>query len=221
MSGTQLVLDLGHRPSLNAGDFLVAPCNEAAVAWIDRWPDWPSPALVIHGPEGCGKSHLVDVWRRRSGARLLEGPAVGADPRLVGGVDRAVALEGAERAADEEELLHLFNQVVAHGGSLLFAARTPPAHWATALPDLRSRLVGAPAVAIAAPDDDLLAAVLTKQFRDRQLRVGDDVLGYLVARMERSFAAAGQLVEALDKAALAERRAVTVALARQVLGQAG
>ncbi len=81
----QLALDFGHRPALGREDFLVAPCNEDAVAWVDRWPDWPGPALVIHGPAGCGKTHLAQVWRRRSGvpeASVVEGNFV--TPKLVG-----------------------------------------------------------------------------------------------------------------------------------------
>ena len=86
------------------------------------------------------------------------------------------------------------------------------------LADLRSRLVAAPAVAIGAPDDGLVGALLIKLFADRQLRVGDGVVEYLLARMERSFEAARILVAALDDAALAGRRNITVPLARQVLG---
>ena len=54
----QLPLDLGHRASFSGEDFLVAPCNAAAVACLDSWPDWPAPGLAVHGPEGCGKTHL-------------------------------------------------------------------------------------------------------------------------------------------------------------------
>ena len=49
-------------------DFLVSPSNADAVAWIDRWPDWPGPALVIVGPPGSGKTHLGQVWRQQAGA---------------------------------------------------------------------------------------------------------------------------------------------------------
>jgi chromosomal replication initiation ATPase DnaA len=59
----QIPLDLPHRPAMGAADFLVASCNRDAVAWLDRWPDWPATALVIHGDEGCGKSHLTHVWQ--------------------------------------------------------------------------------------------------------------------------------------------------------------
>jgi chromosomal replication initiation ATPase DnaA len=212
VSAPQFVLDLGHCPALGAEDFLVAPCNAAAVAWIDRWPDWPTPALVIHGPRGAGKSHLANVWRGRSGARPF---AAGQEP------DRAatapVLIEDADQRADEEALLHLYNLVAANRTTLLITAHQPPARWSIALPDLRSRLVAAPAVAIEPPDDALLGAVLAKQFRDRQLAVAEGVIQYAVARMERTFGAARALVDALDRAALAEQRAITVPLARRVL----
>jgi chromosomal replication initiation ATPase DnaA len=75
------------------------------------------------------------------------------------------------------------------------------------------------AVELLAPDDGLIAAVLAKQFDDRQLRVAADVVDYLVPRMERSFAAIAEVVAALDTLSLAERRDITVPLARRVLEQ--
>ena len=66
--GTQLALDLRHRVAMGREDFLVSPSNADAVAWIDRWPDWPGPALVIVGPPGSGKTHLGQVWRQPAGA---------------------------------------------------------------------------------------------------------------------------------------------------------
>ena len=68
----QLPLDLPHRPARGMEDFLVADCNRAAVAWIDRWPQWPAPLVVICGPEACGKSHLVHVWQARSGGAVID-----------------------------------------------------------------------------------------------------------------------------------------------------
>lgn len=62
----QLSLDLECHPALGQEDFLVASCNEQAVAWLDRWSDWGAPGLVIHGPAGCDKTHLAHVWQARS-----------------------------------------------------------------------------------------------------------------------------------------------------------
>ena len=215
----QLPLDLGFRPALGRADFLIAPCNSAAIAWIDRWPGWPAPALALWGPAGSGKTHLLEVWRARSHAvpiapRALTSAAV---PQLLGAA-RAAAIDDAQ-GADEEALLHLHNILAERQGHLLLAAREPPARWVIRLADLRSRLLAAPAVAVEAPDDALLGALLVKLFADRQLRISEDLIAYLLPRIERSFAAAQTIVAALDKAALAGQRAVTVRLAREILSR--
>ena len=216
---TQLAIGLPYRPALGRADFLVSGCNEAALQWIERWPDWPAPALVLHGAARAGKSHLAQLWCERSGGVLVGGEAL--PHRLPDALarHRAVAVDDAERAP-ERALLHLFNCVVEAGASLLIVAGAAPAAWPIALPDLASRLRAAPAVAIAAPDDALLAAVLVKHFADRQLRVAPRVIDFLLRRMERSFAAAAALAERLDGRALGLGRPITIALARQVLAEA-
>jgi DnaA regulatory inactivator Hda len=215
----QLPLDLSFRPALGRADFLVAPCNAAAVAWIDRWPDWPGPALALWGPAGSGKTHLLEVWRAHSNAAAIAAQALtsAALPQLLGAA-RAAAIDDAQ-GADDEALLHLYNILAERQGHLLLAAREPPARWAIGLADLRSRLLAAPAVAVEGPDDALLAALLVKLFADRQLRISEDLIAYLLPRIERSFAAAQLIVAALDKAALAGQRAVTVPLARDILNR--
>ncbi|HXQ51269.1 MAG TPA: DnaA/Hda family protein [Stellaceae bacterium] len=214
----QLPLSLPHRPALGRDDFLVAPANAEAVAWLDRWPNWPAPALVLAGPAGSGKTHLAQVFAARSGAVLLAAAALAraAPPALVADA-RAAVVDDAERA-DEEALLHLYNMLAERGLHLLLLARAAPARWGIVLPDLRSRFLAAPVATLAPPDDALLAAVLVKLFADRQLLVGEEVVAFLVPRLERSFAAAASAVAALDQAALAAHRRITVPLARAVLG---
>ena len=223
MSGPlQLALDLSVRPALGREDFLVAPINREAVAWIDRWPDWPAPALALVGPPGCGKTHLIHVWRGRSDAALLAADAVaGWTPDDFTHSAPACIVEHADRVEDEAALLHLYNFIAEGAGTLLLTARTAPARWPTRLADLASRLRAAPVAEIAAPDDAVIEAVLVKLFADRQLRVGPEVVAFLVARMERSFAAARAIVGALDQAAMQANRAITVPLARDVLAGIG
>jgi chromosomal replication initiation ATPase DnaA len=227
IAARQLALDLPHRSALDAEDFLVGPCNAEAVAWIDRWPDWPAAGLALHGRPGCGKTHLVHVWRARAGARAIA-PArlTGADlPGLLAG-GSVLALDGTDEALAkgdlaEATLLHLYNLVAEAGGALLLTGRSAPARWPLSLKDLASRLSALPAVAIGAPDDAILAGVLVKLFADRQIEVGKDVLDVLLARMERSFEAARRLVAAIDQGALAARRPISPQLVREVLASHG
>ena len=214
----QLAFDLPHRAASGAEDFLVAPPNAGAVAWLDHWPAWPGAGLALHGPEGCGKSHLLRVWQARSGARLLRSTDLARiDLAMLAGAPEPVALDDCGRGLRERELLHLHNLLAGAGHHLLLAGREPPSRWPVELPDLRSRLSTFTAVAIAPPDDTLLAAILVKLFSDRQLRVEAAVIDYLLARMERSFGAAERLVGRLDALGLALGRRITIALARRAV----
>jgi chromosomal replication initiation ATPase DnaA len=218
----QLTFDLPRRIALSRTDFLISDSNAAAIAWIDRWPDWPSRALALHGPAGCGKTHIVHLWCAQTAGVNVPGKALSEQvvARLVAERRHRIAIDDADRAS-EIALLHLHNFCTETGGSLLVAAHQPPASWTVALPDLDSRLRAVLAIGIGLPDDALLGAVLVKHFADRQLRVAPEVIAYLLTHMERSFAAAAEIVARLDAVSLRERRPITVALARQFVSEAG
>lgn len=223
---TQLHFEFEHLPSHAAADFLVADGNAAAFGWIERWPDWPAPGLAVHGPAGCGKSHLAHLWRARANAVMIKAEMLARHDAamLLGdasccGVDELADSAGGLTA--ERTLLHLFNMVAERGGQMLLCAAQPPARWRIDLADLRSRLVAIPSVAIKAPDDALLRVVLAKLFHDRQMNIDQDTVDYIVTRMERSFDGARRIVEAIDRAALTQKRRPTGPLVREVLNLIG
>jgi chromosomal replication initiation ATPase DnaA len=219
----QLTLELTlPPPTYVREDFVVAGSNREALAWVDRWPDWPAPALAVSGPTGCGKTHLSRIWAARTGASMvdgtdLEGKSV-ADLSDMAAASPAIVVEGANRAP-ERALFHLYNLMRERGGFLLLTSVLPPAHWSIALPDLASRLRAAPAVALAPPDDELLGSIILKQLGDRQLHAGAGVVQYLVSHMERSAEAARRVVAALDRRGLIEQRKIDRRLAADVLGE--
>lgn len=217
---SQLAIAFPRRTALGRADFLVSPGNQAAVAWLDRWPLWPTGTLVLHGPRGCGKTHLVHLWREHTGGLAFAGERLNAESlsALIEANPPGIAVDDAERA-DERTLLHLYNCCRERRLGLLLTAKEPPGAWTIRLGDLRSRLRAIVALGIAPPDDALLGAVLVKHFADRQLRVTPEVIAYLVSHLERSFAAAADIAARLDAAALAGGRAITVPLARRLLSE--
>lgn len=219
----QLPLDLRTPPALGREDFLPAPANAAALALLDRPQDWPQGRLLLVGPEGAGKSHLVAFWSADRSARRLNGRELGALPGPDDAVPAAgaLAVEDADRVAGdpsaERMLFHIWNLAAAQGCLLLLTARTPPRDWGTQLPDLASRMAATALIRLDPPDEALLAAVLVKLFADRQLTPGPGVIEALTRRMDRDLGLARRLVAQIDRAALAGGRAVTRPLALDTL----
>lgn len=214
----QLVFDLPHRPALDADDFLVSASNQAAVDLIDRWPNWPNPAVVICGPAGVGKSHLVNVWRSRTGAEQVAAVELDEERARAFSAGAALAIEDIDRGiGSESALFHLLNLAREHQKSLLLTCRVAPGDLAAEVADLRSRVRALPVAMIEPPDDALLQGLLVKLFSDRQLRVDPATISYILTRMERSAESALRVVSEMDRLALATHRRATRALAREVI----
>ncbi len=185
-----LAWPVDHRPERLA----ITAANQSAAAWLATPALWPVPVTLLVGPEGSGKSHLAGWFAAHQPARIIE---------------------TADRH-DPEALFHAWN-AASRDAPLLLTSRLLPRDWGHGLPDLASRLAATPLVRLGEPDDDLLAAVLAKLFAERGISVGDDLIRWLLLRIERSLAAAQAVVAALDATSLARRRPVTIPLAREVI----
>jgi len=212
----QLALALDHAESFAREDFLSGQCNEAALALIDAWPDWPARTVALVGPEGSGKTHLASIWATVAGARVVSGRALGEVDVPAALATGALVIEDAAAIADERALFHLINLAREEGAFLLFTARTAPSLWAAVIPDVVSRLRALPVVVLQAPDDAMLRGVIVKLAVDRQLQLDDSVVGYISTHIERSFAAARAAINALDKEALRQGRPPSRALAAEM-----
>jgi len=213
---TQLVLPLEIRSAQGRADFIVAPANQQAVAFLDSYPHWPAPAVALFGPAASGKSHLAAVWADKAGATVLEAAqlesGIPAGPLVVENVTAGVA---------EAPLFALLER----GTPLLLTAQLPPAEWpekfALALPDLVSRVRALLAFALWAPDDSLLMGLAVKLFADRQVQVPENVVTHMIRSLERSPAAIRDFVARADMIALAGKRPINISLIKDLLGNPG
>ena len=213
----QLPLPFVHTPHYGAADFLAAPSNAAALAWLDRPADWPQHRLALWGEDGSGKTHLLHLWAARTHATVLAGPLLPRDP--VGAIG-ALAIDDADAAA-ERPLLHLLNAAAEAGEPVLLAGRAPPARWNVQLPDLASRLRATAAVEIRPAEDSLLRALLSRLLAERQIAVPEAVQDWLLARLPRTPAAVREAAARLDRAALAAGRPIGRIVAAAVLEEMG
>lgn len=209
----QYTLPLPAHEHLGAEDFMVADSNREAWHWIvqSQPQQWPTHCLLLLGPEGCGKTHLLNIWRTAQAAETLE---PGADILASIRPAQAYLLDDADRIAGQSALevwlQHLFNTTREAGANLLLSSRLPPKDWGLGLADIRSRLNSVYTIMVNEPDDDLLSALLMKLFADRQLRVDNQAITYIVRHFPRSAGIIRDFVDFIDRQALVEKRDITV-----------
>lgn len=212
----QLTFNLPTNVRQGANDFFVSEANELAYALLQSPSEWPSHKLALIGPAGSGKTHLAQVFAEQHGATILNATDIRPDHGLP---DGPLVVEDGEGLPSESEewLFHAHNTLARTGRALLITGQTPPARWSITLPDLASRLSAATTAVIQDPDDDLLTAVMFKQFQDRQLIPATDAVSYLLKHLPRTFAALRDIIETLDREALAQSKELTRPFVRSVL----
>ena len=215
----QLPLTLPLPSAYDKDSFVIGGANKKALSWLERWPDWPLPfkGLNLYGPSGSGKTHMSYLWAGRGEALTLNSLSHFDQEQFL--QTRHVVLDdfGVSGCYDNMAVFHLMNYIGSVSGTLLILSLHPVAQHVSSLPDLRSRLRSLAAQKIDLPDDELLKAVLAKHFTDRQCAVSEQVLNYIVKRMERSFSAAQQRTAEIDALALSRKVPISLAIARHVL----
>ena len=203
----QLVLDFPSRPAFGRSNFWVAPCNQEAIAWIDRYPEWPMHALLIYGETGSGKTHLASIFSEvKIAAKDLTEDFIPEQEKIV--------VENLEELQNEKALFHLFNRIQEKQGGLLLTARQVPQFQ---LPDLQTRIAMTPKAEIQMPDENTIVSVCAKMFADKQAVVVLAVLTYIATHIPRSFEAVSKVVNAVDTLSLSKGRRITIYLVKEVI----
>ncbi|MFM9852599.1 MAG: HdaA/DnaA family protein [Sphingomonadaceae bacterium] len=178
-----------------AESFIVTDANRDAVTKLERPASWPVQAAILTGPRKSGRSLLGRIFAAKTGATLID--------------------DGEQHR--ESDLFHRWNSAQEARRPLLIIALAPPPQWKIRLPDLSSRLTATPIFTIGEPDDLLARMLLEKLLGQRGLAVSIEVIAYITVRIDRTYVSIMRVVDALDSAALARRRPVTIKLARNVL----
>lgn len=222
MSDSQLVFNLPYGTQESATDFFVSSSNAAAVGWLERYPNWPAPGLIIYGPTGVGKTHLARAWAGKvTGVRIEH--RSDAQEYLAADCLQPVIVDSADVIVADpkgaEAIFHIYQRLATAPSKMLLLANAPPKDWPLALPDLASRMKALPTVEIEQPDDALREALMIKYLADRGVSVGPDVIAYLLPRTPRDAQDLQKVLLALDTYALTQKKPITMSLARAYLQQ--
>tara|TARA_R110000782_G_scaffold78276_8_gene155440 strand:- start:94708 stop:95376 length:669 start_codon:yes stop_codon:yes gene_type:complete len=196
---SQIGLPFDWAGQVKAGQFLLSDANRIAAEHIERWRHWPVPISILSGPSRSGKSTL--------GRHFLA-------------ISDGVMIDEADRQ-EEQALFHAWNIARDTHRPLLLIGEHPPELWPVTLPDLRSRLAAAPHVRIAEPDDALVRALLETGLAQAGSAYAADLPEWLARRIERSYRAVADVLDALNRLSLASARKISVAAAKEALQKSG
>ena len=215
-------------PSISTDTFIESEINADAVKWVQSWPDrflsqnsvahviFPH-AMMICGPSGCGKTHLAKQWASRVQAQFINVQDIDVLLESQPKRQQYYVVENIHNVVDETILFHFFNHIKEFESYVVFTSHLMPSALPFSLADLRSRLNAIPIITISEPDDELLFRITHKFFHDRQLQVDDEVIQYLLCRIDRSIRSVKNIVSKLDSKSLIEQRAITIPFVKDVL----
>ena len=225
-NGEQMIFDLSQPVNNELENFFISGPNELVAEAIKKWKTWPERRLILLGESGSGKSHLANFWARESNGRkiaifdLCDYDVIELsqnDALIIENIDEMKMYSPAKKRSIEEKLFHLINAIAQVSCYLLITSSSPVFSWDIKLPDLCSRLMSMTIVELLPPDDQLLMAILLKQFDDRQITVSPEFIIFVSKRINRTYESVCKFVDEIDRLALKQKREITIPIARKIL----
>ena len=219
----QLPLLLEHRRLLGREDFLVSPCNIEVIEWIDIYPDWyGNNGIVVLGDKCSGKTHLSWLFSEKSGAKVYRISEIKDEIFSdIVPIESALVIDDIDKAVGdyemEENLFHIINYAIECNTKMFFTTSKPLVNLDFKIVDLKTRLLSFPVANIYVPDDDLLKALLVKQFMERGIIVAPDVIEFIVKHIERNPSSVKELVERADLLCFEEKKRITIPFVKKII----
>jgi chromosomal replication initiation ATPase DnaA len=216
----QIPLDLDYHEGLGVEDFFASPCNENALKFVLNWREWPNQSLIIWGPRACGKTHLTRIWQSHVGGKFACSLSFSsANPSQIVEGTQALAIDDAHLIKSQTDFLHTVNLCREKKIPLLMTMEHSPQALTLELPDLLSRLKGIVAIEISSPHEETLRLLLIKQCMDQHLPLFEDMIPYIIHRIERSYSAIKRFVHHLRHLCLRKKKDPTLPLIKEALDQ--
>ena len=213
----QMLLNFHQKQNFNYNDFYVSNSNYFAFKLIEKWPNWEKNILNIFGEKFSGKTHLVEIFESKYKAVRIQEKDLNNNIFKFLKLHENIILDNFENNSDEKILYSLFNLVDQDNKYLIITSKTPLIEMQFLLNDLESRAKNCLLAEIAKPDDELIFALILKNFSDRQITLDKKLIDYIVKRIDRSYSKIKEFIYKVDEMSLKQKKPINLKTIKELL----
>ena len=213
----QLLLGFDYKTNFNENDFYLSESNSNAFNLINRWPDWDKKILNISGEKFSGKSHLANIFKLKSKAFLIKGNEIDNSIFKSIKLHESIIIDDFEECNEEEILYSILNLIDQDSKYLLINSLKPINEIKYRLPDLTSRSKNCLYAVIENPDDELLFAIILKNFSDRQIKIEKKIINFIISRIDRSYRKIDEFIYKIDELSLKKKKPINLKTIKEIL----
>ncbi len=213
----QLLFKFKNLKNYNSEDFFVSESNFFAFNLVLNWPNWGKNILNIYGEKYSGKSHLSVIFQNKFGANKIDAKNLNDNFLTQFKTHQNLIIENFDENIDEKNMYSLINVVDRDNKFILINSITPINQMNIKLKDLISRLNNCIFAKIDNPDDDLIYAILIKNFSDKQLQIKKNYIEYIIKNIDRSYEKIYEFINNIDQISLKKKRPIDLKIIKEVL----
>ena len=213
----QMLLNFDQKQNFNYNDFYVSKSNYFAFKLIEKWPSWEKNILNIFGEKFSGKTHLVEIFESKYKAVRIHEKDLNNNIFKSLKLHENVILDNFENKSDEKILYSLFNLVDQDNKYLIITSKKPLIEMQFLLKDLASRVKNCLVAEISKPDDELIFALILKNFSDRQISLDKKLIDYIVKRIDRSYSKIKEFIYKVDEMSLKQKKPINLKTIKELL----
>ena len=213
----QLLLDFDTKTNFNDHDYYVSVSNYFAFNLIDKWPKWEKKILNISGEKFSGKTHLANIFKSKASALFLNENQINDEIFKKIKLYESIIIDGFSNTFDEKLTYSILNLVDQDSKYLLINSETPLGEINFKLPDLASRSKNVLHAKIDPPDDDLIFAIILKNFSDRQIKLEKKIIEFIINRIDRSYSKISEFIYKIDEFSLKKKKPINLKTIKEIL----
>ena len=213
----QLLLELDHKKNFNEYDYYISKSNYFAFNIIDKWPKWEKRILNITGEKFSGKTHLANIFKSKTKALIIDANDINNEIFKKIKLFDNIIIDNFEKNYDEKLIYSIFNLIDQDNKYMLINSLVPINEIQFELPDLISRSKNCLSAKIESPDDDLIFAIILKNFSDRQIKIEKKIIEFIINRIDRSYSKIYEFIYKIDELSLKKKKPINLKTIKEIL----